>query len=150
MTRILLIVSLLILTVDSFVIAQTQSNDVNQPEPIIGWDSLQSSIRYPDIFIRAGVEGCYQSALEIDSIGTIKSLRTISLNYNHENNKYDSIFIARIEEALRSVTWKAANISNKPINYILRIPFIFYMSGSDRGELVLKKENFRKVYPAVY
>jgi len=64
--------------------------------PVIGWDSLSASIRYPEILRRAGVEGAANVIAKFDSTGAID---TILVTANHE------VFRHSIEYTLRSTKW---------------------------------------------
>lgn len=47
----------------------SQTSNSNEGSPEIGWDSLKSLIKYPEIARRAGVQGNASVMVEIDSLG---------------------------------------------------------------------------------
>lgn len=125
----LLLVSILLLLFGGRVSSQDRgeyvlsTNEYVPPAPLIGWDSLRSSIGFSQTMSHAGIEGSGSVQLEFDSAGEVTNIR---FNDLHEQ------FRDSISSALRSTHWSPAVFKGKRISTKLSIPFIFYIYDSQK------------------
>jgi TonB family protein len=89
------------------------------PTPTIGWDSLKSLIKYPELARRAGLEGHAIVTVEVYSIGEIKNISILS---------DAEIFKATIEEAVKKTKWNPALKDGQAVESRVRFPINFIMT----------------------
>jgi len=121
-----------------------QQSKIVLPFPWIGWDSLGSTIRYPEIALRAGVEGAYRVTVEIDTSGKLIGSKVSSFNYQEEIDRVDSMFTMTIERGLRSTQWQPGTEDGISKQMAVSIPFVFYLSFKHSSKLIIINS-----YPAV-
>jgi TonB family protein len=66
--------------------------------PLVGWDSLKSLIRYPELARRAEIEQYVYVTVELDSTGNVRNINVCG-HYNY------LIFEQPIKDAISSVRW---------------------------------------------
>ena len=71
----------------------------SEPIPIEGWSVIKKSIKYPEMFYRAGVDGVADVMFRIDSLGVVKNIR-IRAN--------EAVFEDTIRFYLQNVKWLPA------------------------------------------
>jgi hypothetical protein len=113
------------------------------PQPEIGWDSLNSKLKYPDLPLRVGVGGAYITSMTIDSTGGILSINTIPMNYKHTNNDIDSVFVNRIQTVIRSIQWLPAIEKGRRVESQLQIPIVFYLKNMNSTNIIVRSAEKR-------
>jgi hypothetical protein len=116
--------------------AQTRS----LPMPVCGWDSLQRSIVYPELPLRAGIRAAYMVTIDIGSLGTLDSI-TVSpfsetskldnVTYSCPFNPLDSLFIEVIHSALRGTQWIPGRFAGNPTAMRVELPVVFNYYSSE-------------------
>ncbi len=99
-------------------LSQINSN----PSPTIGWDSLKSLLKYPELARRAGLEGNAIVTIDLRSTGEIFG---IDISSNAE------IFKEFLKHVLQNVKWNPAVKNGQAVQSIVRIPIYFLL-----GEVV--------------
>jgi len=90
------------------------------PAPVIGWDSLKSLIKYPEVAQRSGLDGFADVSITIDSVGEINNVQIYSSQ---------QLFDAPIREALYKTKWIPAKYQWKYINGQVSFPIHFILKG---------------------
>ena len=123
----------------SFVYGQKVSSlspDV-QAHPAKGWDFVR--INYPEIALRAHLNGAYIATMDIDSSGKLAKISVTKLDI--ESSKVDSdIFLSAIVEPLRSTEWLPAMIDGKPAKSTIRLPIVFIALDASTASPVVKTQ----------
>ncbi len=113
MRRSFLIAALIALATDCFAQGNRIQND--HAHPAVGWDSLKSTIVYPEIARRAGVEGISNVAVKLDTTGAVIDIMI---------SGYD-IFDSSIEQAVKKARWfpEVENGRPKPTSLFFDVQF---------------------------
>ena len=98
------------------------------PEPIGGFSELQRNIAYPEIALRAGVEGTVEVDVLVDKDGTV--LKT-QIARSLGNNGCDEAAMA----AIKKTKWKPAIHEDKPVKVWISIPVIFRLSEGENEKI---------------
>jgi len=118
----------------SVVSAQTQPYDPAIPRPVFGWDSLQQSIKYPEIAQRAGLDGLFFITVSIDSVGNVTGIADSSLI---------EILRPSVEHAIRSAKWYPGEKNKKPVAAMVHIPLYFVLDYNANPPLIIHGIYFR-------
>ena len=84
--------------------SQLPVNQHADAEPAVGWDSLKSLIRYPEIARRAGVQGHATIKLQLDSSGNVTKLSVCA----------PDLFTGMIEQTIKGLKWLPGFSLGKP------------------------------------
>jgi hypothetical protein len=104
------------------------------PIPTGGWDSLRTSIRIPDLFVRAGVRLAVSATFDVDSSGKLLDVTFNPFNtFNTADageqacklTSLDSAFCLSILRACKSVRWTSGSIRGAKTRMAVEVPFIF-------------------------
>jgi hypothetical protein len=94
-----------VLTIALLVMSSRSSGQqIEKLFPEVGWDSLYRSITYPELALRAGLEGQVWANMCIDSSGAVDSITT--------SWKGSEIFVKPVLKALQSVHWRGMDRCN--------------------------------------
>ena len=104
------------------------------PKPVIGWDSLSTLIKYPDICRRAGMIGFYLVDIEIDSTGIMQNMTFTELN----GHRIDDILTKNITTTLKSIKWLPGSRKNKNIDYELTLPVLYFLTYEGHIKPIIK------------
>jgi hypothetical protein len=131
------------------------AQNIKLPSPKIGWDSLQSSINFPEINRLAKYSSAFLAKIEIDTTGKLNDIRVFSFSewieinnvkYECKLNPNDSLFVRKIIECCSNLEWNPGRIDEKKETMILEIPFIFYVYPFEipkSERIIIIKEAFR-------
>jgi len=110
------------------------------PHPSIGWDSLAKRMTYPDLCVRAGLEGLYHISVSIDSIGNISKI---------DQGDLPDIFRDSVTQAIRSTQWELATYKNVSQAATVKIPIFFYLYvGNNSKPLII--DSFKPLVERTY
>ena len=98
------------------------------PSPSCGWDSLKSSIVYPEIAKRAGLQGFGEALVEIDSVGNILDITIFTGQY---------VFKKPIMDAIQSTKWIPATVGDKKVEGKVSFPVLFVLKGRWDTRLII-------------
>ena len=112
----------------SVVSAQAPPYDPAIPRPVFGWDSLQQSIRYPEIAQRAGLDGLFFITVSIDSVGNVTGIADSSII---------EILRPSVEHAIRSAKWFPGEKNNRPVAAMVHIPLYFVLDYNANPPLII-------------
>jgi hypothetical protein len=105
--------------------------------PVVGWDSLKSLIRYPELAIRAEIEQYVYVTIDLDSSGNVRNINVFG-HYNY------LIFEQPIKDAINSVRWLPLVIDGNKRDAIvmLQIQFKFRQRSSrlERVEFIIEAD----------
>ena len=114
----------------SSLFAQSSDFELTVPRPVFGWDSLQQSIRYPEIAKRAGIQGLFYVTVLVDSVGNVRSVEDTSLV---------EILRSPVEHAIRSTKWFSGfNKKNTSVTATVRIPIYFFFENFGPQPLLIR------------
>jgi protein TonB len=88
------------------------------PEVVGGFAQIAKKLVYPELAVKAGVEGRVIIEIKLSKTGQILDAKVVQ---SLGNNGCDEAAI----EAIKSVKWKPAYQRDKPVNVIVSIPVIF-------------------------
>ncbi|HHS12967.1 MAG TPA: energy transducer TonB [bacterium] len=88
------------------------------PTPVGGMAAIQSILEYPEIALRAGVEGTVLIYAQVDVDGIVKATRVVKSLGNNGTSE-------AAVKAIRSVKWIPAKQRDKPVRVWVVVPVIF-------------------------
>lgn len=88
------------------------------PTPVGGMAAIQSILEYPEIALRAGVEGTVLIYAQVDVDGTVKATRIVKSLGNNGTSE-------AAVKAIRAVKWIPAKQRDKPVRVWVVVPVIF-------------------------
>lgn len=88
------------------------------PEVVGGFAEIAKNLVYPELAVKAGVEGRVVIEIKLSKTGQILDTRVVQ---SLGNNGCDEAAI----NAIKSVQWKPAYQRDKPVNVIVSIPVVF-------------------------
>ncbi len=91
-----------------------------RPEPIGGWDRLQRNIVYPEIAIKAGIEGIVFVNAHIDVKGNVL--------HTQIGKSDNNILNQAAADAVKKTKWKPAMQRDKPVEVWVMIRVIFQLT----------------------
>jgi len=116
----------------------SKTDKIELPTPVIGWDSLNALITYPEIARRSYQQGGFIINLTIDTLGFIKKMKVYELS-NHNNNIDSTYNITRpLYRYLKGTQWYPAVQSNRKIEFTVSIPIIFVFEGGHQVKPIIK------------
>ncbi len=105
---------------------ENESLDYVPPTPTIGWDSIRSLIRYPEILRRAAFEGAAEIYVEVDSTGRAD---TIAVRAN------SPLFAKSVRDALSRTTWIPARLGQRTVNALTTRSVHFYVKEHEASRI---------------
>lgn len=99
--------------------------------PIGGYQALQDSMKYPNLFWKAGIESFLKVTVELDSTGAILSVHFDPL-MGKTLSRADSTFCYVISHAIESVKWNPGILDDRPVAMQVSFPVLFYLTSNLR------------------
>ena len=117
---------------------EANTNRIELPTPVIGWDSLTTLIKYPEISRRSYNQGGFIVRLKIDTSGNAKAMNIFELSVH--SIQVDSAYniTLPIYRYLKDVKWHPAIQFNKRVEYTISIPIIFVFNGDHQVKPIIK------------
>lgn len=127
--------AMVICTALSILIVSCVSSE-NKPKlkvasPIGGYQALQDSMKYPNLFWKAGIESFLKVTVELDSTGAILSVHFDPL-MGKTLSRADSTFCYVISHAIESVKWNPGIMDDRPVAMQVSFPVLFYLTSNLR------------------
>ncbi len=105
------------------------------PEPIGGFTAIQKNLIYPEIALKAGIEGRVIINCLIDEKGSVVDTNVLmSLG----NNGCDEAAI----KAIKAIDWKPATQKGKPVKVWIGIPVVFKLDNENTTDTKKLEKNF--------
>ena len=113
------------------------------PISIIGWDSLQNQIKYPEIARRAGVVANFRARVEVDSLGNTLSVTVLNDSIAPE------IFKSLVKDVLHHIQWRPAIRYGMKFTSAITIPFSFTLDDT-LSPIIQIRASTSKFYRKIY
>ena len=97
--------------------------------PIGGYQALQDSMKYPNLFWKAGIESFLKVTVELDSTGVLLSVHFDPL-MGKVLSRADSTFCYVISHAIESVKWNPGILDDRPVAMQVSFPVLFYLTSN--------------------
>ncbi len=97
------------------------SSSNTSPSPVIGWDSLQSLITYPELLRGTGFEGGASVSVDVDSNGVVDTVRIFANSPEFERT---------IRSAMAKTNWLPATHNRRPVYSFVAFNIHFYVKGT--------------------
>ncbi len=105
------------------------AEDLNIPQPIIGWDSLAHRFYFPETAKRIGFDGTFLAIINFNAIGAIKNF-TLKPDYE--------MYTELVGNILKSTSWTTATKNGKPADGKITIPIIFCLKSFPQHVIIIE------------
>jgi outer membrane biosynthesis protein TonB len=116
------------LCVSQLLAQSSQFDSASSARPLIGWDSLQKSIVYPEIARRSHFGGLYYVTVQVDTNGNVSAIQDESLA---------AIFRPSVESAIRSTKWLPSVRNGYRLSASVRIP-MYYLLDEGNPPIIIR------------